>query len=197
MKNKNEHHRMLDKLRAAQAGDEDAQREVAVWVWENYQARIYNLYSKDPAFSKDDLQQVFFLGIAKAVMKAKLHLGNPFEYIAWVGRNNVLSLIRANKARFDEALDESLHGSCGDFSDIVVERVFAKQAVEVLATVKLTPSAKRMTKILISGAIGDPSEAGFNRRVAKEMDITPQRASQVMASIRKSVETTMEGDKAA
>lgn len=188
---------MLAKLRLAQDGDEESQREVAVWVWQNFRSRISNLYSKDPAFSRDDLDQVFFLGVAKAIMKAKLDLGNPFEYIAWVGRNNVLSLIRANKARFNDPLDEMLHGQDVDFSDVVIERVFARQAIEILATVKLTPSARRMTGLLVSGAVGDPSEVGFNRRIAKEMDVTPQRASQVMASIKRAVETSMEGKEAA
>ena len=179
---------MLAKLCSAQLGDEDAQREVAVYVWTNFKSRIRDLYSKDPSLCKDDLEQVFFLGISKAVMRAKPWLGNPFEYIAWIGRNNVLSLIRASKATKNQPLEDfHVADDKTDFSDVVIERMYAEHAVQVLATVDLTPAAKELARLLITGVVGDPTESGFNRRVAAEMKVTPQRASQVFATIRKAL----------
>src|SRR5688572_14766028 len=59
------------RLAAAQAGDEQATRDVAVYVFNRFKPRLRQFYDPlDPAVSMEDLEMTFFEGILRAIPRA-------------------------------------------------------------------------------------------------------------------------------
>lgn len=195
--------RMLGLIKKAQAGDEDAHREVAIYCFDRYSYRLNNLHSSDPAISMEDLRVTFFEGIWDGVMKAD-HRGNPLYHIGQRGMWRVKSEIRAIQQVMKkrsmalighENWEEGMWGDstrpviepvdpAPDFREIVVSRVHADATVRILAHADLKPRTREAFDVILSGAAGDPEEPGFNRRLAGQLGVSPQRASQLVQDLR-------------
>lgn len=185
---------MLDLLVAAQNGDHDAQGQVAIYCFKKYQYRLNQVYSKDPAISKDDIESTFFEAIYKAVPGADGR-GDDFYHIGQRGVWAVLSEIRAirglMKRRTLLPQDEEanpilqLRDLEAEFEvDRVVNVLDAVDRVHILARADLRSRERQALEALVGGMAGDPDEPGFNQRLAGAIGVSPQRASQLMASLR-------------
>jgi hypothetical protein len=191
-------HRMRILLARAKRGDEDARRDVAMYVFDRYKGRLTSLYSKDPAVSMDDLLATFWEGIFRHVPKADGR-GCDFYHIGQRGIWNVLSELRAVNmsmshrqfpARTQVATDPvmELPDPDAEFVDVLVERVDAEDRVSVMTGITLKTRTQEALDLIRSGACGDPCETGFNQRLAGRMGVSPQRASQIMADLREALQ---------
>lgn len=189
---------MLGLVARAQGGDEDAHREVAVFCFNKYRHRLKKLYDPiDPAIGMEDLEMTFFEGIMQAVLIAD-HRGDPLYHIGQRGFWNVQSEIRAVKrvmARRQHLVREhetdldpldQVPDDTGDFREIVHDQLEACGMVTIIANADLKDRTRQAAGLIMSGRCGDPRENGFNQRLARQLEVSPQRASQIMADLRKS-----------
>lgn len=187
---------MIRQLWRAQQGDEQARGEVAVYCFETYKDKLRHFFSKDPAISREDLESTFFLAIYDAVMKAD-ERGNPLYFIGQCGMWKVQSEVRtmrrrmANISHFTHIADGTTDDPTAidppdpdpDFREIVASRLDDERIVHIIANANLRDRQREAMDLILAGAAGDPSEIGFNQRLAAVMGICPQRASQIMAQL--------------
>jgi hypothetical protein len=187
--------------RAQKDGDTDAQRAVALHCYEKYLMRLKMLFKiSDPAVSYEDLQMTFFEGIMRAVLIVD-ERGNPLYHIGQRGMWNVGSEIRTvsrqmkHRARLPR-VDEDGEPRGIEVEDELALEAFgraddqmdAEQFVHIITTAPLRTRLRRVVEIVISGAAGDPTEKGFNQRLAGQLQVSPQRASQLMRELRETVD---------
>lgn len=196
--------RMRDALARAKKGDHQARTEVANYCWERYKHRIQRFYSADPAVSMDDLMVTFWEGIYGHVPLADGR-GCDFYHIGQRGVWAVQSEVRQIKSqmRQRQAIDwkkmvggmedsplngiENVQDPTAEFADVLVSRLYADERVKVLTNASLKPRSREALDLMLSGELGDPTEDGFNQRLAQALGVSPQRASQLVKSIRESV----------
>lgn len=194
-----EQQQMLALLPLAQAGDESAIGRIAVYCLDKYRYRIAKLYSLDPAISREDLEMTFFEAIIRAIPKLD-HRGNPFYAAGQFGVWAVGSELRTIKAMLTRrgAQPQPVDGETDwlerladrlepDFREIVVSRHESTRLVRIIAKADLKPHVRKALQIIYEGKAGDPDELGFNKRLAAEMEVSPQRASQIMAEAEATV----------
>lgn len=185
--------RMMRLLKQAQAGDQDAHREVAMYCFEQYKGRIRRLYSLDPAVSEDDLLSTFFEAIWRAVLEAD-HRGNPLYHIGqrgmWAAQSEIRSvrqLLNHREPVYDPTTLDWLIREDRDFREEVHDRVSAQQQVRIITQARLSPRVREILSMISDDPNLQPTEGGFNKRLAAAAGISPQRACQVMASVRAKV----------
>lgn len=191
--------RMRGLLRQAQAGDEDAHREVALYVFNRFKDRLRRLYSLDPSVSQEDLEMTFFEAIMRHVPLADGR-GDDFYHLGQRGFWAAQSEIRAVKAMvsrrvflretpddmtFEEQIgeDRTAVPAC----DIVHEQLGAAQTVRVISTAPLRGRAREAIDRILTDQTLNPAEPGFNKALARRMGVSPQRASQILAQVRAEV----------
>ena len=155
--------------------------------------------------SLDDLQQVFFEGIHNGVLRAD-ERGNPLFHIGQRGIWAALTAIKKAKQVSDRrtavpsAVEETerpvdemdlLPSSGTDYREIVHERLDARRVIRVVANAPLRSSTRKAMEAMLSGDAGDLLEIGANRRLATALGVSPQRASQLMADLRKNFQHAM------
>lgn len=192
------HREAMKALRLAQAGDDEAKRQVALHVYDRYSYRIQRLYTLDPAISHEDMLATFFEGILRAIPELDAR-GNPLYFAGQRGVWAVQSEVRAVAATmerrslrgFDDhqedglSLSERIADRCEpELSDMVISTMEADDAVRIVTGVALSARARQAARLVLDGAV-DPDEPGFNRSLARTMGVSPQRASQVVAELRK------------
>lgn len=183
-------------LERAKAGDGDAQRQVAVHTFNQYRGKIAKLYTQDPAVSLEDLEMVFFEAIFAYIPKLD-HRGNPLFHLAQRGRWAAQSEVRSvnirmrNRARLTgtdddghpmdplDVADRTEH----DFREIICDAEDADRVVRIVANANLRPRQREAMDLILSGEVGEPGDPGFNQTLAKRMDISPQRTSQIMGQL--------------
>lgn len=186
-------------LALAKAGDEDAHRQVALYVFNKYKYRLDRAFSTDPAVSREDLETTFYEGIHRHVPLADGR-GCDFYHLGQRGVWAVKSEVRAIEATMrqrslvhhtndeGETLDQVEQipdPGAHEFCDVVVERMMAEDRVHVLANTSLKSREREAMEVILSGRAGDPNEIGFNKRLAAAMGVSPQRASQLTEALRK------------
>lgn len=195
---------MTRQLWRAQQGDGEAYRQVAMYCFQAYHGKLTHFYSKDPAISFEDLESTFFMGIWDAVAKADTR-GNPLYFIGQCGMWKVQSEVRSMRRRMAMVSQFTHVATAGtidedentvepmdtepDFREIVVSRLDDERVVRIIANANLRDRQREAMDIILSGEAGDPSEPGFNKRLAQQMDICPQRASQLTADLRRVYES--------
>jgi hypothetical protein len=189
----------------AQDGDAEAQRAVALHCFAKYVARVTRLWHKlqDPAVSLDDAQMTFFEGCMRAVLIID-DRGDPLYHVGqrgiWALQSEIRVMRRemSERARYhvrqgedgqlenpvDLVQDERASEAYGRVED----QMLALERVHLITTAPLKPRARQAVDIIMKGAAGDPMESGFNKRLADEMGVSPQRASQIVQEIRSQVE---------
>lgn len=187
---------MLALVSRAQQGDADAHRTVALHAFNKYKHRVEWLYSRDPAIGIDDLLMTFFEGIMKAVEKLD-DRGDPIYHLGQRGVWAVTSELRAIKASMKHRALKPLVYADGEEadpmadyvdpvevpgSDMVIERMSAEGRVRIIANASLRPRERQALEVIATGAV-DPASIGFNKDLADQMGVSPQRTSQVMADL--------------
>ncbi len=188
----------------AQQGNEQARGEVAMYCYNTYKGRLTSFFSRDPACSQEDLEATFFLGIWDAVMKADTR-GNPLYFIGQCGIWRVQSEVRTIRRRMagishfthiadgttqdDESVIEPVDPA-PDFREIVVSRLDDQRVVHIIANANLRDRQREALDIILAGEAGDPSEPGFNKRLAAKMGVCEQRASQLTGDLRRAYKTS-------
>lgn len=181
----------------AQRGDEAARDKIVAHVFEKYRGRVARTYKsrRDPALSLEDMEQVFQEGIFNSI-EAVDHRGDPIYHLGQRGVWAVLSALRKADAENEGVVrkwqrpgqedEPALEPVCPRraFTDAVHERVDAQEAIRVVVDAPLRSTTRRCLEILLSGRIGDPTEPGANRRMAEELGVSPQRASQIFKNLR-------------
>jgi len=186
-------------IQRAQEGDEDAHRQVAIFVFEKYRGRLRPLYSQDPAVSLEDMEMTFFEGIWAHVLKAD-HRGDPLYHIGQRGYWRVQSEVRAAKSLMSkrqppvvfDGFDEDDHPrwieTIADPSEDAREVLFrhdeATHRVRAIFDAPISIRAREAVERALSGEAGDPTEPGFNQRLARAMNLSPQRVSQLFNELR-------------
>lgn len=190
-------HTMLRHLWRAQNGDDEAHRRVAMYCFDTYKGKLAHFYSSDPAISREDLESTFFMGVWDGVQKADTR-GNPLYFVGQYGMWRVQSEVRSIQRRMkersrviigantwdDDAAIEPMDPE-PDFREIVASRLDDHRIVRIIANADLRDRQREAIEIILSGAAGDPSEPGFNKRLAEQMGVCPQRASQLTAGLKK------------
>jgi hypothetical protein len=175
---------------------------VCQYVWDNYGTRIFDLYSADRADDKDDLQQIFWMTVAKHIPKLD-ERGDLFYHLGQRGfwavgahirrKESMVRLLSLDAPRRqadgdgDATIADSLRDPAVDVEGIVVNQLGSGQQVSMILNLQLAPIAERALDAIMSGQAGDPSEIGFNKKLAAELGVSPQRASQAMQSLRSAV----------
>ena len=177
----------------AQAGDYGARTDVALYVFDKWKYRAHALFAADRSLDHDDLEQVFFLGILEGVPKAD-ERGNPLFHLSQRGLWRVKSTVKASQLRgmtinedLSEVREGRLHEKSEDHADLVINWVAADQMLINVAP-HLSDRAKDAFMLLINGDLGDPAEPGLNKRLAEAMQVSEQRASQIMNKVRRGFE---------
>jgi hypothetical protein len=197
---------------SAQQGDIDAQQAVAVFCYNRWMGRLVRLYEKnvsfgDPAIGFEDLKMTFFEGCMRAVLIID-ERGNPLYHVAQRAIWNVMSELRAVqramrvRARFlpggfedDDEDDWQTRYEALPDPDAIDEyeraddRQDAMDLMHVIDTAPLRSRDRQVIDLILSGAAGDPDESGFNQRLAECMHVSPQRSSQIIGRIRRTVES--------
>ncbi len=195
--NVNVQDRMIGQLWHAQTGDKQAQGEVAMYCFTQYKDKLKKFFSHDPAISMEDLESTFFMGIFDGVLKADGR-GNPLYFVGQCGIWRIGSEMRAMRRRIDnmsyftrvaDGTDEQDNAvdpmdPSTDFREIVASRLDDERIVRVIANANLRDRQREAMEVILSGAAGDPTELGFNKRLAEQMGVCPQRASQLTADLR-------------
>lgn len=197
----------MRQLWLAKDGDTASIAKVATYVWERFGGRISKLYSPDKADDWEDLRQVFWQAVIEHIPKID-HRGSPYWHLSQRGywrvgayirhkkavadRAQVLSLdaLRQNSADEDGlALHERVPDHNVDVEGVVTRQIGAVQEVLVAEGAPMPPVARRAFEALLTDDDLDPGEQGFNKRLAKKLGVSPQRASQAMSILRRSIET--------
>lgn len=191
-------------LPAAQAGDLRVQGEIAYYCYAKFLPRLRRLAAKNPdgAVSVEDLENVYFEGCMDGVLKADgrgddlYHIGQRGIWAAMSYLRTVRRITRV-QARVWAGINED-----GDSRDPITDApdptaveafgraedaIVAVQRVQVIANAPLKARAREAVAVIASGAAGDPRDLGFNARLAVQLGVSPQRASQVMSEIRSAV----------
>lgn len=203
--------RMRQLLKQAQAGNEDAARQVALYCFEKYKYRLNKLYSRDPAISLEDMEMTFYEGIQDFVLKADGR-GDDFYHIGQRGIWLVMSELRAvhrvmerraypqvwDDGEEAEFTDRHMDRTTEDFREHVISVLDAGATVSVIARARLKTRTREALELILSGEVGEPDEIGFNKRLAGRMGISPQRSSQIMDDLEASLwraQSGYDGDK--
>lgn len=188
----------------AQQGDEEAKRRYSIVVYEHYEGRIKRIFSKDPSIDLDDLRSTFYLGILKAIPKLDgrgSDLYHAGQRGMWAVQSEIKAVQRTMRQRamhvsWDEPTADGLSlaeryqdREVETVQEHAIEALSNEETVKIFADVDLKPRERQAIEAILSGEAGDPREGGFNKRLAAAMDVCPQRASQVMASMRKTLES--------
>lgn len=83
-------------LRQAKAGDKMAEQNLLIYIRNNYMRRIGRYLNKNRLVDNDDIKQEFMIGVAFAISKCELDIGNPIEYLVSQGVYRVRSFMRGN-----------------------------------------------------------------------------------------------------
>lgn len=83
-------------LRQAKAGDKIAEQNLLIYIRNNYMRRIGRYLNKNRLVDNDDIKQEFMIGVAFAISKCELNIGNPIEYLVSQGVYRVRSFMRGN-----------------------------------------------------------------------------------------------------
>lgn len=83
-------------LRQAKAGDKIAEQNLLIYIRNNYMRRIGRYLNKNRLVDNDDIKQEFMIGVAFAINKCELDIGNPIEYLVSQGVYRVRSFMRGN-----------------------------------------------------------------------------------------------------
>ena len=87
--------RILELLRDAQNGNKSAEEELIIHIRDNMMRRRISKYLyKNRQCENDDLIQEFLIGVALAIPKADLDIGDPIEYIIQQGIYRVRTYLR-------------------------------------------------------------------------------------------------------
>jgi hypothetical protein len=163
---------------------------------------VKGLYSQDPAVALDDMLQTFFEGIWAHVPKAD-HRGDPLYHIGQRGYWRVQSEVRSAQALMKQRTkaligphgwDERMWGDgdgidkhpdpAEDFSEVLVMQDEATGRLRLILDSPISARAREAVERALAGQAGDPTEPGFNQRLAKAMQLSPQRVSQLMNELR-------------
>lgn len=126
--------------------------------------------------------------------------GNPLYHIGqrgmWAVQSELRQIRRQLKGRAFIRHETTVDGdqltdwtervtdrTAGDFREVVHDTTDAQEQVHIVANTSLAPRTRQALSLIMSGAAGDPTESGFNLRLAQVMGVSPQRASQVMADL--------------
>lgn len=189
-------------IRRAQKGDADARRAVALYVFERYKGRVKRLYNQDPAVSLEDMEHTFFEGIWEYTPKADRR-GDPLYHIGQRGYWRVQSEVRSAHALMKQRTkalvgahgwDERMWGEgdgidqhpdpAEDFSEVLFRNDEARQRLQLIFDAPISLRAREAVERALAGQAGDPSEPGFNQRLAQAMGLSPQRISQLFNELR-------------
>ena len=86
---------ILELLKNAQNNDERAKEELIIYIRDNIMRRRIGRYlHKNRQCEDDDLIQEFLIGVALAIPKANLDIGDPIEYIIQQGVYRVRTYLR-------------------------------------------------------------------------------------------------------
>lgn len=100
--------RGIELLRLAQGGNKAAEELLIVEIRNQFMnKRIGRYLHKNRAVEDDDLKQEFLIGVALAIPKAKIDMGDPIEYLINQGVFRVRSYLRRN-------IIQSTTQICGD-----------------------------------------------------------------------------------
>lgn len=181
----------------AKAGSERAAADLITYAWNEWGVHMCRfLFSYDIAEDEDDLRQIFMLGAFQAIP----HLderGDPMHHLAkrgwWAVRSNNR---RGLKWRDTKSLDveegpdqvSSVPDTQEDMEEIVIRQMGAMQTAHAIRDLPMAPIGERIIDAVLEGKAGDPTEIGFGRRLSAAINVSPQRASQGMNTIRKAVE---------
>ena len=90
-----EYNEVLELLKNAQAGDKSAEERLIIHIRDNImRRRIGRFLHKNRQAEDDDLIQEFLIGVALAIPRADLNIGDPIEYIVHQGVYRVRSYLR-------------------------------------------------------------------------------------------------------
>lgn len=185
-------------LARAQAGDEDAHRQVAVYCFERYRSRLRRFQALDPAIAPEDMEMTFFEAIMKAVPHADGR-GDDFYHIGQRGVWAVQSEMRAvrtmmaNRAFLtgrprmdgDEVRDplDIADPLVLDTLEVVMDYDEATTCMRIVCDAPLKPRARQALGLIIEDPELNPVEPGFNKTLAEKMGVSQQRASQVVQEL--------------
>lgn len=192
---------MLDmkrRLKQAQAGDEEATSDVALYVFNKYRSRIVQLarQSLDPAITLEDMEASFFIAILEAVQIADGR-GCDFYHIGqrgvWAVQTELRVLQRQMSCRTlhpdwaDVPEYERVVDRCAeDFCEVVERRVDGELMVEIIANTTLSGPCRQAIDVIVREGL-DPNELGFNKTLAGHMGVSPQRTSQILKDVREAL----------
>lgn len=189
----------LATLERAKRGDLVAREEITFYVWEKYGKRaVRKFFSGDLSEDRDDLQQVFHLGVAEAFAKVD-HRGDPIYHLGMRGWWKVGAHVREARAFYRErSMDVPLYEGEGetakdrlpdliDLEAVVISQVGTEQQVVLCQDAELGPTARRAMEAILNDEAGDPTEIGFNKRLASALGVSQQRGTQAMQALRRGV----------
>lgn len=199
--------RVIALLPQAQQGDEQAVYDVAMYVFRRWKTRIRGFYSLDPAYDREDIEDAFLEGILKALPLGVHERPNPLWHLSERGYWNVGSFVRSIRNRpipvqddidQNDPVVEQVPDDEEDMRTVVISQLDAGQRViHILANADLRGNTKLAIEAILAGEVGDPTELGFNKRLADYLEVSPQRASQVMAELEAASWRASAGDEAA
>lgn len=84
-------------LRQAQSGDKMIEHNLLLYIRQNIMPRRIGRYlSRNRQVENDDLKQEYMIGVALAIPKANLEIGDPIEFILSQGNYKVRSALRGS-----------------------------------------------------------------------------------------------------
>lgn len=84
-------------LKQAQAGDKTMETNLLVYIKQNIMPkRIGRYLSRNRQVENEDLKQEYMIGVALAIPKADLNIGDPIEFILTQGKYRVRSALRGS-----------------------------------------------------------------------------------------------------
>ena len=84
-------------LKQAQAGDKMAEQNFILYIKQNVMPRrIGRFLSRIRQIENEDLKQEYMIGVALAIPKASMYIGDPVEFILSQGNYRVRSALRGN-----------------------------------------------------------------------------------------------------
>lgn len=180
----------LDLIPGAKRQEQGALSKLVMFIDQRYSYLVTRLYSADPVLSREDIHSYFLEGVIGGIPKVSMEIGDPLFHLAqrgvWKAKSAVDS---AKKYRRTEDLNDPEFGDAGadrtqeDPADIVVQRHFARHVTRVLSMAGLEGNEKRAFLLILTGDLGDPCEMGWNKKLARALRVSPQRASQITAKL--------------
>lgn len=190
----------------AKDGSEQAAAELLAWEWSQWARRVCSLYTHDGAYDRDDLQGLFYEHALRAIPDAVMGRGSAARFIGQRAYWRVSSEVRAANKHFAEGrralqgadlseMTELGAGAVPDGTDELVARIDAGQTVHVMLSMNLDdqhPAAARALHVM-ARSDRDPREPGYGRWLAGLLGVSPQRVSQLIATIRARAEESGAG----